>query len=326
MKDLCQREIEYLRVSVTDRCNLRCQYCMPLEGVKTISHGDILRNEEIGYLVKIASKLGIRRVRLTGGEPLIRKGIANLVELLADIKGIEEVSLTTNGILLPQMASDLKKAGLKRVNISLDTLDPKKYRDITRVGDFSKVWQGIENALAYELNPVKLNVVAIRGFNDKEILDFARLTLTMPLQIRFIEIMPLGIADSWARDKQISCDEIKRVIENTFGFLNKVESVTGVGPAQYYSLPSAKGDIGFISPISNHFCNTCNRLRLTAEGNIRFCLFSQDEIDLKTPLRNQEGEQVLVNLWKEAILKKPSEHNLEKSWTKDDRVMSQIGG
>lgn len=326
MRDACQREIDYLRISVTDRCNLRCVYCMPPEGVVSIPHEKILRNEEIEHLVSIATDLGIRRIRLTGGEPLVRKGITDLVHNLTAMEGIEEVALTTNGILLPKLALSLQQAGLQRVNISVDTLKPARYQAITRLGSLQDVWQGIKIALAQGFHPVKLNVVMMRGFNDDEIMDFVQLGLRFPVHVRFIELMPIGVSASWALEQYMSVAEIKKRIEDTMGKLQKVENFTGGGPAYYYRIAGSQGNIGFISPISNHFCSQCNRLRLTAEGKLRTCLYNEREIDLKTPLRNHATNQELRDLICQGIQEKPTGHCLDTAWGQGDRMMSQIGG
>lgn len=326
MHDFYQREINYLRISVTDRCNLRCTYCMPREGVKPIPHGEILRNEEIGRVVRAGSLVGIKKIRLTGGEPLVRKGLPDLIRLIKEIPPIDDIALTTNGILLPDMAGELKEAGLNRVNISLDTLKPGHFEEITRLGKLERAWRGVETALAYGLHPVKINTVAIRGFNGDEILELAKLSVDYPLHIRFIELMPIGTSDSWAADRHIPVAEIKEIIERGFGKLQEVRKLAGNGPAKYYHLSGAPGTIGFISPVSDHFCKRCNRLRLTAEGKLRPCLYGRNEIDLKTSLRGGVNEMELARLFVEAIKGKPSSHNIDEGWQDPHRVMSQIGG
>ncbi len=326
MKDIYQREINYLRISVTDRCNLRCTYCMPRDGVKPIPHEDILRNEEIGQIVRAGALVGINKIRLTGGEPLVRKGLQDLIRLIHETDGIDDIALTTNGILLPGMAAELKSAGVNRLNISLDTLKPRRYKDITRLGKFEDTWKGIETALEFGFHPVKLNVVAIRGFNDDEILELAGLSFKYPLHIRFIEVMPIGVSDAWASYRHIPVFEIKEIIEQGLGKLQEVRKLLGNGPAKYYYQPEMQGSIGFISPVSDHFCSRCNRLRLTAEGKLRPCLYSGSEIDLRTTLRNSAGDMDLAKLFAQAINNKPVRHNIGEGWQKKDRVMSQIGG
>ena len=326
MKDDCSREINYLRISVTDRCNLRCTYCMPREGIKPISHHEILRNEEIERLVRAAALVGINKIRLTGGEPLVRKGLLELIKLIAAVPEIDDIALTTNGVLLPDMAARLKEAGLKRVNISLDTLKPRRYEEVTRMGKIGDVWRGIEAALEQGFHPVKINVVAIRGFNNDEILDLVGLSFKYPLHVRFIELMPIGISDAWASYRHIPVFEIKDIIERGMGKLQEVKRMDGNGPAKYYHLPGIQGSIGFISPVSDHFCSYCNRLRLTAEGRLRPCLYSNKEIDVKKPLRSNATDMELAKLFAQAIKLKPTRHNIGEGWQEQDRIMSQIGG
>ncbi len=326
MNDAFQRNINYLRISVTDKCNLRCVYCMPEEGIELTAHEEVLRLEEILQVIRSAVMVGIRKIRFTGGEPLVRKGITDLIEMVDKIPEIDDIALTTNGILLPEMATGLKKAGLKRVNISLDTLSPEKFAQITRGGRLGKVWQGVEAARDAGFDPVKINTVAIRGFNDDEIQDFIGLTLKMPLHIRFIELMPIGASKLTARGYYISTAELLEKVSSKWHIVPEKE-VAGAGPAKYYRIPGAPGTIGFISPISNHFCSNCNRLRLTAEGQLRPCLQSPREIDLKTPLRSGASELELSNIIRLAINSKPEKHDLEQSgWDGNSRVMTQIGG
>ena len=267
MKDRFNRKIDYLRVSITDRCNLRCIYCMPAEGVRPIEHRDILRYEEIVRIVRIAAGYGITNVRLTGGEPLVRKGLPTLIKAIREIDAIKSISLTTNGVLLKGYVHILSSSGLDRINISLDSLRPERYRDITRGGSIAEVWQGIEEAEKAGLNPIKINVVPIKGFNDDEIIPFAQLTIEKPYHVRFIEFMPIGPKDIWERGKCIPCARIKSIVQG----IGRLEPVKGkkAGPAVYYRLEGARGLIGFISPISNHFCSECNRIRLTADGKLR---------------------------------------------------------
>ncbi|ABO50778.1 GTP cyclohydrolase subunit MoaA [Desulforamulus reducens MI-1] len=325
MIDNYNRNINYLRISVTDRCNLRCVYCMPPEGVKQTPHSEILSLEEFARVVDAASDIGIRKIRITGGEPLVRKNIVNLFEKISTNSAIDDISLTTNGVLFAEMASDLKKAGLNRVNFSLDSLNPDTFRDITRMGKFNDVWRSIQKALELELHPVKLNVVAVRGINDHEFADFARLTKEIPIHVRFIELMPIGECNPWAVGNFIAAEEILHGLQQKFGLLDTQVKVTGSGPAKYYCLPNSKGTIGFITAISEHFCAGCNRLRLTANGQLRPCLYGKQEFDLKTPLREGASRQELAKIITKAIRHKPSQHHMEDGW-RDRRVMSQIGG
>ncbi|MBF7082588.1 GTP 3',8-cyclase MoaA [Desulfallas sp. Bu1-1] len=326
MRDRFQRQINYLRISVTDRCNLRCVYCMPPEGVEVIPHHEILSIEEILAVVKAGVRVGIKKVRLTGGEPLVRRGILDLIAGLRDIPEIDDIAVTTNGILLREMATDLKAAGVNRVNISLDTLKPDRFRRITRGGDLSRVWCGINAALETGMSPVKINTVAIRGFNDDELVDLARLTLDHPLHVRFIELMPVGASDAWAGGKFVATGEVRELLTRNLGNLVDEKKVPGNGPARYSRLPGANGTVGFISAVSNHFCAECNRLRLTSTGQLRPCLFNRRETDLKQALRSGAGPDELAQIFREAVMNKPDGHDLAAGWQRDDRVMSQIGG
>jgi len=253
MKDSYGREINYLRVSITDRCNLRCRYCMPEEGITKIEHYNILSLEEIYNLIRVASGLGIKKVRLTGGEPLIRKNIVQLISNIAGLSEIDDLALTTNGILFSDMAEELKNAGLKRVNISMDTMVGEKFKYITRGGNLEKVSDAVFKALELGMEPVKINTVVIKGFNDSEIMDFAALAYKYPLHIRFIEFMPVGDLLFWSQEKLISIDEIKKKIEQEYE-IYEGSKIEGNGPAKYYHLQGGMGTIGFISPMSNHFC------------------------------------------------------------------------
>jgi cyclic pyranopterin phosphate synthase len=320
------KTINYLRLSVTDRCNLRCVYCMPEEGVAFVPHDQILSYEEMLHLVAVSVKAGIRKVRLTGGEPLVRKGFIPFLEKLSAIEDLKEISLTTNGVLLKEFALDIKRCGICRVNVSLDSLDPQKFARITGRDCFHRVLGGIEEAERLGFNPIKINVVAMRGINDDEILDFGRLTLAKPYHVRFIEFMPIGKNNSWTSDRFIPSDDILNILR-TLGDLETLEHNSLDGPAQRYKLQGAKGEIGLIGAISNHFCDQCNRLRLTAEGHLRGCLFSDKEIDVKTPLRLGRGDEELLELVKLAIDNKPKGHGMVRTDPKKCvRHMSSIGG
>jgi cyclic pyranopterin phosphate synthase len=327
--DSFARPINYLRISVTDRCNLRCVYCMPAEGIPLLPHDEILTFEEIVRVVRQASELGIYKIRLTGGEPLVRLHLPALVRMIAAIPGIDDISMTTNGHLLPRYAQELADAGLKRVNISLDSLRPDRFRAVTRVGNLELAWEGVRAAEAAGLTPVKINVVALRGFNDDEVVDLARLTLTEERHIRFIEVMPLGHNELWAEDGFIPMSEVRQRIEAALGPLEQVgrdAPVVGNGPARYWRFPGAPGTIGFISPVSDHFCAGCNRLRLTADGRLRPCLLSDDEIDLREPLRAGIDDAALRDLLTNAVARKPARHHLDEGQRATGREMSQIGG
>jgi cyclic pyranopterin phosphate synthase len=335
LSDTFNRPINYLRISVTDRCNLRCIYCLPPEGVRLLTHGEVLTYEEIAAVAGLAAELGINKVRLTGGEPLVRARLQELVAMLAVIEGIDDISLTTNGVLLKRCAADLKQAGLKRVNVSLDSLNRDKFEHITRHNNLDEVLQGIDTAKACGLNPVKVNMVVMRGTNDDEVVDFARLTITEGWHVRFIELMPFA-ADNPPDGHSIggraniqpafvSANEIKERL-NRLGKLEPSLPITGNGPARYFRLPQAGGTIGFIAPVSQHFCFSCNRLRLTAEGKLRPCLLSDNEIDLRQPLRSGASPQELKKVITEAIQAKPQKHELAQSPASGKRLMSQVGG
>lgn len=326
MRDSLGRCINYLRISVTDRCNLRCRYCMPDEGISKLDHSKILSFEEILRLVKICSGLGIKRVRITGGEPLVRSHITTLIEGIASTQGIDEVTMTTNGTLFAPLAQRLQDAGLTRVNFSLDSLDENKYHYITRQGRLEQVWRGIMTALESTLSPIKLNIVLIRGFNDDEILDFAELAYDYPLQVRFIEFMPVGDLLFWDRNRVITIAETKNILAQKYNLI-PATATPGSGPAQNYVLEGGQGGLGFISPISSHFCAECNRIRLTAEGKMRSCLYDNNETDLKAALDRGASDEDLLRLVKETIAKKPDRHHMDTGWgASNHRKMYQIGG
>ncbi len=334
MRDGHGRVIDYLRISLTDRCNFRCIYCMPEDGLSLMSHDDILRIEEIEAIVRAAVRIGIRSVRLTGGEPLVRKGVVDLVGSLAAMEQIDNISLTTNGVLLPQMAGDLKRAGLSRVNISLDTLDADQFTEITRVGQLESTLAGIDAALQTGFNPVKINAVTVRRLNQ-DFLAFAKMSIDRPLHTRFIEYMPVGSSGGvdgtgWGHEDVIPSEELLQIINERAAAeglpelvpLDGKDKPLGWGPARYFAFPGAQGTVGFISPLSRHFCSECNRLRLTADGKLRPCLFSDEEIDVRTALHDG-GEDAVYECFLQALHLKPDEHH-DKVGT--ERNMSQIGG
>ncbi|MBE0480185.1 MAG: GTP 3',8-cyclase MoaA [Dehalococcoidia bacterium] len=321
LSDSFHRPVNYLRISVTDRCNLRCVYCMPPDGIPLMPHSDILTYEEIAQIARAAAALGISKVRLTGGEPLVRADLTSLVAMLKAVPGIDDISLTTNGLLLRRYAGEMKKAGLRRVNVSLDTLRAERFRSITRAGRLADVLDGIEAAREAGLTPIKTNTVVIRGTNDDEVLDFARLTLDGDWHVRFIEYMPFS-DNGTAERYLVTVSEVKKRVE-TLGELEP--AMPGGGPAKYFRLPGARGSIGFISPISDCFCAECNRLRLTADGKLRPCLFSDEEIDLRECLRGGGDIREVEELIKTAALRKPEKHRLVAGIT-CDRFMAQIGG
>jgi cyclic pyranopterin phosphate synthase len=321
------RKITYLRVSVTDRCNLRCVYCMPPEGVAWQPHENIMHFEEIEKVVRVAAEQGVNEVRLTGGEPLVRADLPRLVEMLARVPGIDDISLTTNGVLLEKFARPLVDAGLKRINVSLDTLRPERFATITRGGAFQKVWRGLEISEAAGLNPIKINTVLMRGVNEDELLDIARLSLTKPWHIRFIELMPVNNQADWGKgftprdEVYLSIPEMQEGLAS-LGLKPKTESV-GSGPAEEYHVPGAPGTVGFISPLSDKFCDQCNRLRLTADGHLRPCLLVDTEIPILETLRS--GGEILPQLQHAANLK-PAGHEISELNLPRQRCMLQIGG
>jgi len=320
------RVINYLRLSVTDRCNLRCTYCMPEEGMEFVPHDEILTYEEMLHVVRLCVKQGIRKVRLTGGEPFVRKGFIHFLRRIGEIKGLNEITLTTNGVLLKEFAADIKSCGICRINVSLDTLRPDRFFQITGQDYFDRVWAGIQEAERLGFNPIKINVVVMKGINDDEIIDFARLPLQKPYHVRFIEFMPVGNENKWSLDKVVSMEKIYQQIQS-LGPLKPIKSDPLGGPARRYALEGGKGEIGFIGALSNHFCSLCNRLRLTAEGHLRSCLFLDHEIDIKTPLRNGKGDESLCHLIRLAIETKPQNHMaISQGPRKCIRRMSTIGG
>lgn len=318
MQDNYGRKINYLRVSVTDLCNLRCSYCMPAEGVLKKAQREILTLEEIENIVRAAVKMGIDKVRITGGEPLVRNGIIQLIDNLAKIKGLRDLALTTNGALLKKYASDLKQAGLNRVNISIDTLNPAKYQEITRLGNLDNVLEGIQAAKEVGLGPLKLNVVLIGGFNDDEIEDFVNLTLKDDLEVRFIELMPLGEAGAWVQSSFISNETVLHKVPRLIPLPFKGHGTV----ARMYKLPNGKGKVGLISPISSHFCNYCNRIRVTPDGKLKSCLHSNQEINLKGVHPDE-----LPKLIFEGIKAKPTKHHISThEYSETKRNMNEIGG
>ena len=325
--DSFNRRINYLRISLTDRCNLRCIYCMPEQGVPKLIHEDILTYEELERLARLSVGLGIEKIRLTGGEPLVRKNIVDLIKALGEIPGIRDISLTTNGVLLAEKARSLWEAGVKRINISLDTLNSKKFTEITRFDFFNQVWEGIQEAERIGFSPIKINVVALKGINDDEILAFGRLSYEKPYHIRFIEFMPVGPENGWSTERFLSTEEIINQLE-VLGPLLPVNGQGFDGPAKRMAFEGARGEIGLISPISEHFCPACNRLRLTAEGRLRVCIFSDDETDLRTPLRNGASDRELESVIRGTITRKPKEHPIQMNPLprKCQRQMSKIGG
>lgn len=325
VKDSFGREINYIRVSVTDRCNLRCVYCVPEGGIQLKPPDEILSYEEMELILREAVPLGLTRVRLTGGEPLVRRGVTEFVRRVCSIPGIEDVSLTTNGILLDEMAGELYRAGIRRLNISLDTLKPERYRELTRGGDLHDVQRGIEKAIDLGFSPVKLNVVLIRGINDDETDDFVELCVKKPVHVRFIELMPLGEADRLAPTGWVSVLSVLDYVRSRFT-LFPVE-VAGNGPARSYRGLGWKGTIGFISAMSLHFCDSCNRIRLTSDGKLNPCLASSLEFSVKEAVRSAFSREKVRRVLLEAIAAKPLGHRMaDGRRTGSERMMSRLGG
>jgi GTP 3',8-cyclase len=306
--DPCNRHLNYLRVSITDRCNLSCGYCLPEESVPRLPHATILRYEEILRIVRVAVRLGITKVRVTGGEPLVRKGVPEFLAQLAALPGLLDLSLTTNGVLLKETIERIHEAGIKRLNISLDTLRADRYRAITGMDFFDRVWDGILAAESLGFHPIKLNAVALHGVNDDELIDLARLTFAHPFHVRFIEFMPIGRSQFAGKPTLLVPEIMQRIA--ALGELVPVPRSEHDGPARRYRIERARGEIGFISAISRHFCDRCNRLRLTASGQLRPCLMSDCQEDLKGPLRRGCSDDDLAELFYKTIQRKPSDHHL----------------
>ena len=317
------RKHDYLRIAVTDRCNLRCQYCMPEEGVKTLEHTDILSYEEIVAVVQAMAELGVRKIRLTGGEPLVRRDLENLIGMISVIPGIEDIAMTTNAMYLEDRIDGLKEAGLNRVNISLDSLKPDRFRELTRGGDLEKVLRGINAAIVKGLQPVKVNAVVIKGFNDDEMIDFIRWTVDTPIQMRFIEYMPIGDSLVW-KDGYQPLDHVRELAESIAPVIDVVGE-RGNGPANVFKLAGAAGSVGVIHPVSQHFCSSCNRLRLTADGKLKPCLFWQKEVDIRPYISDK---QKMISVFKDVLNLKEEKHQMDdtQEHKKTIRKMSQIGG
>lgn len=315
---------DYLRLSITDWCNLNCIYCTPLEKGQCLPHDEVLRYEEIKAVVAAFVKSGVKKVRLTGGEPLIKKDILSLVRMLKSIKGLEELSMTTNGVLLSQYADALKDAGLERINVSLDTLKRERFLAITGKDSFDQVWKGVLASLESGFNPIKLNIVTMRGVNEDEIADFARLTLEYPISVRFIEFFHTNPRSKKLISSLVSSEMVKKEIQNKLGELMPVSGVIGNGPAKYYNLKAAPGTIGFINGTTGNFCSNCNRLRMDCAGRVSPCLFSGPVLDTRPLLRPNLEEDKLLSEIKKIFTIKP---RYNKSKISDPKIeMSSIGG
>jgi len=326
LRDGFGRAIESLRVSVTDKCNFRCHYCMPAEGLEWLPHAEVLSFEEIHRLVRIMAAMGVSEVRLTGGEPLVRRDMPLLVEMLAGTSGVEDLSLTTNGVLLDRLAGPLVAAGLRRVNVSLDSLSHVRFAEITRRDALDRVLRGLEEAERYlELRPIKINCVAIRGFTEPEVPALAELARRKPYVVRFIEFMPLDADERWGADQVLSGAEIRTLIEEHWP-LEEVPAKPS-STSRRFRFADGAGEIGFVNPVSEPFCSTCDRIRLTADGRLRTCLFSRREWDLKEPLRAGASDGELEALIRHAVLHKELKHRInDPGFVRASRSMSQIGG
>lgn len=319
------RSIHYLRISLTDHCNLRCVYCMP-EEMTFRPNAELMQDDEVLQLVELFAQLGFTKFRLTGGEPTVRYRIVELVQGIARTRGVQSLSMTTNGVLLPRLAEPLAQAGLQRVNISLDTLDAQKFQRLTRWGKLADVWQGILASERAGLLPIKLNAVIVRGYNEADVVDLARLTLEHPWQVRFIEMMPFAGATELQRSQVVTAQEMQQRIEAALGPLTPLHDGRLDGEARVYRLPGAPGEVGFISSVTQPFCAACTRARLTADGRLRLCLLREGEVDLLTPLRQGASLAELRQLILDGIWHKPWGHGLAEGVVPLNRVMSEIGG
>lgn len=325
MNDSYGRRINYLRISLTDACNLRCVYCMPEDMTFRPRH-ELMSDEELLLLVRVGASLGVNKIRLTGGEPTIRPNLIEIVREIANTPGITDLAMTTNGLLLPKLAKPLAEAGLRRVNISIDTLDAKKFRQITRWGDLDDIWRAIRASEEAGLLPIKLNCVVVRNFNDgDDMVQLARLTLENDWEVRFIEMMPFGEISDFQQTNVVTFQEMRQRIEDVFGPLEEV-GYDFVDPSRPFRIPGALGTLGFISSVTEPFCQGCGRVRLTADGKLRLCLLRDDEVDLLTPLRAGASFEELRVLMRDGAYHKPWGHGLAQGVIAEKRVMNQIGG
>ena len=320
------REIKSLRVSVTDKCNFRCRYCMPAEGLEWLPRDEVLSYEEIARLVKVMAAMGVDEVRLTGGEPLVRRDLPTLVGLLAETPGVDDLSLTTNGVLLDRLAGPLVDAGLRRLNVSLDSLSHVRFAEITRRDALDAVLRGLEAAEAHpELRPIKINCVAIKGFTEEEVPALAELARRKPYVVRFIEFMPLDADEAWSGDQVLTGAEIRAIVEERWPLVELPAKASST--AKRYAFADGAGELGFVNPVSEPFCSSCDRIRLTADGRLRTCLFSRREWDLKAPLRSGASDEELTRLVRNAVAHKELKHRIgDPGFVRANRSMSQIGG
>lgn len=319
------RNIHYLRISLTDHCNLRCIYCMP-EDMTFRPNADLMQDDEILIFTRLFASLGFDKIRLTGGEPTVRANVVDLVRGIASTEGVRSVSMTTNGLLLKKLAQPLADAGLQRVNVSIDTLDPAKFKRLTRWGKLDDVWEGILAAERAGLTPVKLNAVVVKGYNEDDVIDLAALTIDHPWQMRFIEMMPFAGATKIQVNQIITMEQIQQNIGSEFGKLEVSNNGKLDGEAQVFHIPNSKGDIGFISSVTHPFCSACTRVRLTADGKLRLCLLREKEVDLLTPLRAGASIDELRKLLLDGVWEKPWGHGLADGIIPLNRIMSEIGG
>jgi cyclic pyranopterin phosphate synthase len=330
-RDSFNREIDYLRISVTDRCNLRCVYCMPLEGLRFLPNSELLSAAEIERVVRAAVSVGFRKFRLTGGEPTLRLDLLEIVERIAAINGVGDLALTTNALLMTKLARPLKAAGLSRINVHLDSLNPEVVARQMRWGSFERIWEGVLASEAAGLTPIKLNSVVAAGYNEGDVVDLARLTLERDWHVRFIELMPLGGGEcaSLSIKRYVSNIETQRRIEVELGPMAEIASANAADEARNYSISGARGIIGFISPVSEPYCGTCNRMRLTADGKFHLCLLNDNELDVRKALRSGNGDgglDAIAKILVRAVEGKPTGHHLLEGRSTQDRSMYQIGG
>jgi cyclic pyranopterin phosphate synthase len=322
------REIDYLRISLTDHCNLRCVYCMPTAGLTFLPSDALLTADEIELVAAAAVSVGFRKIRLTGGEPTLRADLLDIVRRLAAMPGLRDLALTTNGVLLPKLAQPLRRAGLRRLNVHLDSLDPDRLARVMRWGTLAEIWAGLEAAEAAGFAPIKLNAVVVRGFNEDDVVPLAALTLDRPWHVRFVETMPFGSGDTarTARDGLVPSAELSRRIEAALGVLQPLEPHDPSDESRNYRAPAGRGVVGFISPVTEAYCGTCNRMRLTADGRFHLCLLNDDEMDVRAAIRTGGGLAAVAEILLRAVRHKPTGHRLASGHTTADRQMFQIGG
>jgi len=327
-RDAFGRDINYLRLSLIDHCNLRCVYCMPLRGLHFTPSEDLLTAKELETVTRAAAAIGFNKIRLTGGEPTLRADLLEIVERIKAVDGITDLGLTTNGVLLKSLAAPLRRAGLQRINIHIDTLDPERLGHVMRFGSLEAMWEGIEAAQTAGFRPIKLNAVVVRDYNEHDVVDLARLTVDRDWHVRFIELMPLGGGEcaQLSLGQFVPNHETRARIEDQLGALTELPDQSPVDESRNYRLPGAKGVVGFISPVSDPYCGTCNRMRLTADGKFHLCLLNDDEVDVKAALRNGGGEAKVADILSKAVAAKPTGHRLDQGVSTQRRAMFQIGG